>query len=435
MAGPDERYQYQPPPKTIGDRFRQLADRLATASPEYQSSPAGEEDRRRADLQKRAEALISSALEGSSAEPDLNQLVPAVMKALDLPGAKPEEIAASIRKPFNLDEAERQRALSIQREIEGEPAVDPAQPAAPRKPAGSPVEGLRSVWQAATQAALDAKTPEERGIALAEAEAAGKAYKNALDLEQGQVTLRDGTVITSDMLNNPDPAVAAQYQQAFAAAQTDIQNQNAKLLNQYGLDNYSLATGAVAAANSSAIAQYNAQMTSIRERMARDELSLKQASEEVARAINGLQESRARTQQDTDTALAAAPYATTGGKSEFTAADLGGAVGELSRQAGTPAGAAVIKFPGVITLNPAASRAQNDAALGVTGTLPDIPGLSLTDADIPRAPALGNPGAIALPKLIAPTPMPVIRMPGMPGYDSAGPYGPRNTPYLEGAVR
>lgn len=429
-------YRYDAPPKTLGERFRHLAEQLA----QNYEVPIGKDitaENKRGDLQQRAQALIDASLENSGVEPDYNKLVPLVMEALDTPGVKEDQIAASIRKPYNLDERGRGRAQEVQAGIEG--AAEQVGPPAPKQPgtggtAGKPADGLRAIYQAAVQRVLDAKTPEDRGIAQAEVDAAGKNYKQAVDLEQGQVTLKDGTIITSAMLHDPDPAVAAQYQQAYAAAQTDIENQNAKMLNQYGLDQYQLATGRVASANSAAIQQYNAEVASIRERLARDELSITQASEAVARAVNGLTESRARTQQELDTVAKFAPTGTVDGKTAFSGNDLGGAVSQVQRQGGGDPNSAVIKFPGVISLNPQTANARNDMALGVSGALPEIPGLSVSDADIPRAPQLASPGSIALPTLVAPKPVPVIRIPGQPGYDYAGAYGPRNTPYLTGSL-
>ena len=426
-------YRYDAPPKTIGERFRQLGDKLAQGYDAFEYTKDNQAENKRGELQQRAQALIDASLEGANVSVDYNRLVPLVMKALDAPGVKPEDVVGELHKMAGIDPEKRAKSALAAIGSGGAEQVGPEEPKRPGA-AGTPVQGLKAAYDAATQTFLNAKTPVERGTAQIELDAIQKSYANALNLEAGQVTLKDGTIITSAMLHDPDPAKAAQYQQAYAAAQTDIENSNAKMLNQYGLDAYNLATGRVAAGNATAIQQYNAEIASIRERLARDEISITQASTDVSRAVQGLQESRSRTQQELDTVAKFAPTGTVGGKTDFTGNDLGGAVAQVQRQGGADPNSSVIKFPGYISLNPQAANARNDMALGVNGPLPKIPGLSVQDADIPRAPQLASVGSIALPQLTAPKPVPVIRIPGQPNYDYAGPYGPRNQPYLTGSL-
>ena len=426
----NERYRYEATPRSFMDRVRSVGSGLA----EGYMAPVTDgtrESARRADLQRQATALIEESLKDAQATINYATLTPLVMEAIDT-GEQPEAIIASLRKPYGLDDAAATRSQTLRGGIEQTPAPTPASPGAqPSRPGatGTTTERLRSLVDAATQAVTDAKTPEDRAIATAELSAAIKNYKDAADLAGGVVTLKDGLIITSAMLNDPDPAVRQQYQQAYSDRQTEIENDNAALLNQYNMGVYNAQRQGIADSNATAIASYNASMASIRERLARDEIDISRAAQEVSRAINGLQESRARTELETKTALEAAPMATTGGKTEFTGNDFGGAIAQLQRQGGGDPNSSVIKFPGVITLNPGASMAQRDAELGVSGPLATIPGLSVSDADIPRGVSLQSPGAIRLPEMVAPKPRQVIQMPQQPTPPS--PYGPTGLAYTE----
>ena len=53
-------YRYEAPPKTIGERFRQLGDKLAQGY-EAPVTKGIEQENKRGDLQKRAQALIDAS--------------------------------------------------------------------------------------------------------------------------------------------------------------------------------------------------------------------------------------------------------------------------------------------------------------------------------------------------------------------------------------
>ena len=387
-------------------------------------------------LQDQALALINSTItETERANVDLNALVPEVMNAIDqatnLPPAEADKFMQSVKDtllaPFKAKRAAAQSSV-IDR-LGGQPVADQNAPAASSGGSKTQAERLGDLRNRVLEAAdlvANAKTPEERATAETRLYTLSGVYKQVADLADGQVTLKDGTIITSAMLNNADPAVAAQYQQAFADRATAIENENNATLNAYNIEGYNLGRQSVADQNSTAIAQYNAAAASIRDRLSRDEIDVTRATAELNRALQGLQESRSRTDLETKTAENAAPWATTNGKTSFSANDLGDWAVQMQRNSGGDPNAAIIKFPGVITLDPSAAMAKRDAELGVTGALPQIPkSLSVTDADIPRAPALINPGSIQLPERIAPKPRQVITMPGSTqnDYNVPVPYG------------
>jgi hypothetical protein len=428
---PKTEYRYDPEQDT--STFGSVISPIIGGPRRYEA-----EERRRA-LQDQAVVIIEESLAGAEANINMAGLVPQVMRAVNeastlspADGSKfIDEVKKTIRAPFGLDAADDRRQADVISRLTfgGTPKPTPSTPGT--KSGGSKTQAerlgdLRNRVLEAADLVANAKTPEERATAETSLYTLSGVYKQVADLADGQVTLKDGTIITSAMLNNADPAVAAQYQQAFADRATAIENENNATLNAYNIEGYNLGRQSVADQNSTAIAQYNAAAASIRDRLSRDEIDVTRATAELNRALQGLQESRSRTDLETKTAENAAPWATTNGKTSFSANDLGDWAVQMQRNSGGDPNAAIIKFPGVITLDPSAAMAKRDAELGVTGALPQIPkSLSVTDADIPRAPALINPGSIQLPERIAPKPRQVITMPGSTqnDYNVPVPYG------------
>lgn len=220
----------------------------------------------------------------------------------------------------------------------------------------------------------------------------------AQDLAGGQLKLGDGTVITTDMLNSPDPAVATQMKQAW-------DNRNKALLQGYndavtkaGMDQWKINTDTVAIGNDARQATFTNSVTAARENMNWDTLNLSQASDAINRELSGMQESRQRADLKAQSALKAAPYAT-GGKTDFTGADFGGLGVEAARMAGLQPNDVAIRFPSTVTIDPGADMAAMDARLGVgQGPLPSVPMIA------PR-PTFSQPvmqGAPAPPMLATP---------------------------------
>lgn len=240
-----------------------------------------------------------------------------------------------------------------------------------------------------------------------------KVAADSATLEAGAVKLDDGMLITQEMLNHADPVLRAQYQQAFAQRQHAIEEESRVALNAYNLDEYTLDRQKALDLDATAIAQHNAELSTVRERLARDEIDMKQAGAEIERILSGQQESRSRADLITKTQQAAAPYGTVGGKTSFTGADLGAGATATMRQLGhaNPGQAEAIRFPGSITLDPAGLMSAGDKAAGVDRALPEIPAISVTDADIPRAPQLQGTGGVPRPELTAPRGAPTIDLP------------------------
>jgi len=242
-----------------------------------------------------------------------------------------------------------------------------------------------------------------------------QARSRIADARQGTLRLDENTVITGAMLERADPITRAQLEQRLVNEQRAVENEARTLLNQFGLQEYGLERARIADENATALSGFRARTEEVRSRLARDQLSIQQAVDAVNRMVQGLGRSEARAQFEIDTARAAAPLATVGGKTEFTGRDLGAGVTALQRQAGVrdPENAAALRFPGSMRLDPRGTLAQNDEALGVTGPLPQIPGLSVTDADIPRAPALTSLNTIRMPELLSPVTQGTIDIAGL----------------------
>jgi hypothetical protein len=353
-------------------------------------------------------------------------------------GEPPENIILNITTRIGNTPEDQQRRTSetltpLFDSAAGQQAAPTTQGAGGRPP--SSVDMLNDLVHEAFSAWESESDPDEKAFLREELAGLQSSLDDAIDLAAGRLTLSDGTVITTEMLNNPDPAVAAQYLQAFTTRQSEIENQNAALLNSYNLAEYDRGRERINDANTNALATYNASMSSIRERLARDEIDIERAGQEVDRAIYGLQESRSRAEFEQKTAMEAAPYGTVNGKTNFTGNDLGSGVATLQRQSGANPNTDVIRFPGSITLNPGEMLARGDQQFGVTGPLPTIPGLSITDADIPRGVSFQNPNSIQLPGLIKPRTAPTIVLPGQPGWSPVPPDGSTGPAYGPQVVR
>lgn len=258
--------------------------------------------------------------------------------------------------------------------------------------------------------------------------AVAREYRAMAEFESGRMTLDDGTVITQEMLNDPDPYVAAQWKQMWEGRRQQLENSAVNMFNEWQLDQYALDRESAQAENSRRTAEFNAAMTSIRERLARDQISLQQAQQEVDRILKGQQESRARADFETSTQLTAAPWAT-GGKTAFSPDDVG--MGRLAQLGGIrDTSAPVIRYPGSTTVDPRGAIQYWDERGNVVGGTRPTPELSVSDADIPRGVSLGAlPSA---PRLAQPNLGNVIVMPGDPRYNAIPTwgYGAENAPQV-----
>ena len=236
--------------------------------------------------------------------------------------------------------------------------------------------------------------------------------QNLRDAEAKRIRLDDGTVITSQMMEGADPLTRQQFQMELNRRTTDYENEATATLNKYALDQYTLGRQATNDANSNANNDYRNRVEAIRQRLDLDEINIKQAGQEMERLLKGMGESRARADLETSTAIQAAPFATKGGKTSFTGADLGASVSGLARIGGIaqPETTPLISFPGTQRIDVAGLMAQRDAQLGVAGQpLPATPTISVQPGDLPTPPgfASGPP----LPTLTPPSVLPRIQVP------------------------
>lgn len=235
---------------------------------------------------------------------------------------------------------------------------------------------------------------------------------------QKRYQLPDGTLITSEMLNNADPSVASQARSVMENRNRTLFNGYNDLMNKAGLDQWKVDLEGATFQDTQRQAQFTNDVTAAREGMNWDTLNLSRASDAINRELSGMQESRQRADLNTKTALAAAPYAT-GGKTEFSPADVGALGVEAGRMAGLRPNDVAIRYPGTVTVDPAGDMAAMDAKLGVgQGALPAVPMIA------PR-PVLTPPQMVAAP---APPQMRGYAPPVYATAPAASPYGPGTTP-------
>ena len=226
----------------------------------------------------------------------------------------------------------------------------------------------------------------------------------ARKLGTGTIELGDGTLITSEMLNSSDPAVAAQARAEFENRSREVFNGYNKLMNETGLAQYEVDLNAATFENDRRAKEFNSAVDSVQAGLDWDKTNISRTADVINRELSGMQESRARADLATEALLKAAPWATTPGKTSFTGEDFGGGVSALVRQAGGNPGVPLINFPTTVNIDPAALMAQGDAALGVgQGPLPGVPELTTPRGAVPLAPSY-MPGPAA-PALNMPVPL------------------------------
>ncbi|MCR4341351.1 MAG: hypothetical protein NUW01_15845, partial [Gemmatimonadaceae bacterium] len=156
----------------------------------------------------------------------------------------------------------------------------------------------------ALRSILDAEgyeTQSQKARAFAEL---ANARAQLAELSEGNMTLDDGTIITQAMIDGADPLTRAQLMQELDERQRAVRNEATGLLNQYGLDQYNLQRQQSSDRNAAAQATFSNQITSVRERLARDDLNIEQAVSAISRMLDGLGESRSRAEFETETAQA-----------------------------------------------------------------------------------------------------------------------------------
>jgi len=245
----------------------------------------------------------------------------------------------------------------------------------------------------------------------------------------GIVSLDDGTIISESQYAMLDPSAKQQVDAAIANRNANLTNSYATQLNELGLAKYNLATGKVAGENQRLIDDFNNKISAVTQSLSFDNTNLRQAEAAIGRALDGLTESRGRATLIQQAKEQQRMYGTSNGKTSFTGADLGGGVSALARQAGIGASDPVISYPGFTTMDPEGDMARFDERFGVTGPLPDVPGLITDPGQIPGAPGL-LPNDIPLPSFLLPSPPTTTG--GIGNSSLLGGYGGGGTQFSQG---
>lgn len=200
------------------------------------------------------------------------------------------------------------------------------------------------------------------------------AYQAMQQSAFGYVTLPDGSILPTGDLS---PEQRAIFEQA-----NEAKYQNA--LNALGIQQANLVADR-------AQAGFNNQLTRIQSAMNLDDTRLRKAEAQINRQLSGMGESRDRASLISNTKLQAAPYATQGGKTSFSANDLGSLLGEFAAFSGVDPNSSLLNYQGTSMVDPEADMQRFDSLLGVGGALPDLPSL-LSEGEgfaIPDVPDLG----------------------------------------------
>jgi hypothetical protein len=222
-----------------------------------------------------------------------------------------------------------------------------------------------------------------RQLWLSETHNLSQLYDAVSQQENNLFQTQDGYIV-------PLSSMPPEVQDAVRASNENLIN---KFYNDYQIDTYNLDKDRTQA-------DFTNKVAATDQKMRLDDLRLKQANQAVARALQGKQEASARAKIVQDTLLAAAPWAT-GGKTEFSPADLGSIGTEWARYAGLPANQPVVRYPGSMTVDPASIIAEYDRQMGVSGAVPDSGSILTGIESLNSAPNLPQP-----PSLLRPVPVP-----------------------------
>ncbi len=201
------------------------------------------------------------------------------------------------------------------------------------------------------------------------------------DMNSGFYTLPDGTAV---------PLTSLPPEQ-LAAVQAANSNLFAKLMNDYQVSSYDLQ-------NDRATQSFNDKVAQLQSSIGVDNVTQRQAEQKISRHIQGLQEARGRAEYITNTQMAAAPYATSGGKTSFSANDVGGMASAWASRMGLDPGASLLNYTGTVNIDPEGQLANQGSLLGLVGGIPDLPELNTNASMVP-----GLPDRPAIPSLTPPT--------------------------------
>jgi hypothetical protein len=226
----------------------------------------------------------------------------------------------------------------------------------------------------------------------------------------GIFRMEDGQIITRAQMDQLDPGSRAQVESYIANKNIEQENSFNQILNELQLTEFTTGQNSAAMENARLSQGFQNSMESYREGLTLDQANQNTALRKVDRQLAGMQESSSRASTAMDALMKAAPWGTSGGKTSFSPADLGGAVSKLAQFGGIGANDPLVNFTGTQTVDPNAMFNFYDQQLGVTGPLPQIPDLMTQPGQIPQSPSTipirqGSP-SFATPQRPVPTPMP-----------------------------
>lgn len=209
---------------------------------------------------------------------------------------------------------------------------------------------------------------------------------NALDI----YTLPDGTVMAKGDLT---PEQKAQIDASNRAALQDT-------LRKYGLED-------IDAKNKNAQQNFANKITGINTGLATEDRDLARAKTELGRWLDAQGVAQGDATNIQEAKKLATQWGTTGGKTAFTAADLGEGVSGLARQAGSNMAAPLLKYPGYQTFDPVGDRQASMAAMGVLNAPPLLPKQQDRQPIPDSPPLLDYPSRNQTPMNQTPSPGPV----------------------------
>lgn len=220
------------------------------------------------------------------------------------------------------------------------------------------------------------------------------AAKNARYQTLGLTTLPDGSVVSTGSLT---PDQQAQIANANA-------NAYAKILNQYGLDQYNVYNTATDSYNKSATQDFDNRVAALNAGISLDNHDLASAQANLQRWLDGQSVATAVGTEQTAANDLISKYGSPSGQTSFTPNDLGSGVAALAAQGGMSANAPILQYPGVVNVDPLATRQAVMASLGLPQTAPmlPVPAVTAQNTPPPQAPALLPPPSP--PQFAAPTP-------------------------------
>lgn len=220
--------------------------------------------------------------------------------------------------------------------------------------------------------------------------------------ELGLMEMPDGTMV-------PTGPMTPEQTAALNAANANVYNE---VMNRFGLQSYNLATQRTDRENTRRQADFENKATAFDRGLAVDDQNLDSATAELSKWIAGQDAAQGAAGLKQNAQRSAIDYGTTGGKTSFSASDLGGGIGALARQAGVQdMNAPLLQFPGYQTMDPIGDIEAARTAYGTGGPAPMIPVPGTTREMIPQVPEL-LPDNTPLPAMAGMTAPPMLAVPG-----------------------